>query len=328
MTDQTHLQVGILMANQEARNFLANQWGKQGTSSDITLYTVSSSSLVQTSIVPEGYPKKPLSLVITAHLSDVVVLGVPVSGVDATVGESAILADCLQLPGIKAVVGEQTMGLDSYFEQMDKLFAKLSVKSWQSQMIYNGAGASQAREQLQALQPQPRGSAEDYLAIEVDHAFPVQGVGSVILGTVISGTVEKGQKIRIFPEKQEGTVRSIQVNDEDVRSAGPGVHVGLAMKGILPKFLQRGTVITAADQDQVIQTQQLDFNIKPAAFGEAPEVGDHIHLVSGLFDSPGEIIEWGNSVSIKTEKLVPFHQKIRMTVLDLNKKPAIVGAKI
>ncbi|MHA2501831.1 MAG: EF-Tu/IF-2/RF-3 family GTPase [Candidatus Kariarchaeaceae archaeon] len=323
-----HLQAGVLMGDPEARNYLANQWGKKSTSSDITLYTVSSADLVQTTVVPEGYPKKPLALVYTAHMSDSVVLGVPVSGIDAAVGESAILADTLQIPGIKAVVGEQTQGLDSYFEQMDKVFSKLSIKNWKSQMVYDGSGATATRTALRELHPGPRSGADDYLAIEVDHAFPVQGVGSVILGTVTSGTVEKGQKVQTFPEKQKGIVRSIQVNDEDAREAGPGVHVGIALKGILPKYLERGTVIGADNSDQVSESMELKFPINHAKFGKPPEVGDRVHVISGLYDSPAKIVEWGDTAVLQMDKMTPYHPTIRATVLDLNRKPTVLGSKL
>ena len=36
-------QVGILMDDLETREYLASQWGKKGTTSDISLYSVSSS---------------------------------------------------------------------------------------------------------------------------------------------------------------------------------------------------------------------------------------------------------------------------------------------
>ena len=131
-----------------------------------------------------------------------------------------------------------------------------------------------------------------------------------------------------YPERQQGVVRSIQVNDEDVREAGPGIHVGLALKGILPKYLERGTTIAAIGTDDVVDSNELKFKFKPAAFGDKPEVGDRIHVVSGLYDSPAEILEYGNTLSIKTDKPLPFHECIRVTAVDLNKKPAILGSKM
>jgi selenocysteine-specific translation elongation factor len=323
----SHLQLGILMADIEGRNFLASQWGKKGTTSDITLYTLASSEFIQTTVIPSGYPKKVMPLVFTAHMSDLVLLGVPMSGLDAQVGEMAILADTLGIQGIKAVVGEHAQGMESYFTKMDKVFAQLSVKSWNSELVFDGQSAANLRDHFHTIFKGHRGDPSGYLAIEVDHAFPVQGVGSVILGTIISGTVEKGQKIKIFPEGQEGSVRSIQVNDQDERSAGPGIHVGLAMKGILPKYLQRGTVITATQTDEVNEVSELEIPVNASKYGTLPQNGDKIHVVAGLYDVPGEVVEWSDQVSLKLEKPIPYYPLERITLLDLNRKPAVLGSR-
>ena len=174
----------------------------------------------------------------------------------------------------------------------------------------------------------PRGNSDKYLAIEVDHAFPVQGVGSIILGTIRSGTVTKAQKIVVYPSGQTGQVRSVQVNDEEVKSASVGTHVGLAMKGILPRYLQRGTVIGTPNEDKVIETSEIsEIKIKKAAFGKPPIIGQRIHVVSGLYDSPGELISWNSTATVKTDKIIPYHSDNRLTILDLNSKPAVLASK-
>ena len=327
MTDIRHLQVGILADNLEARNYLSNGFGKKSMSSDITLYGMASNGTILTTILPEAYPKKPISLVLTAHMSDLVVLGASVNGINADVGEAAILADTLNLDGFKAVIGDQATGYDSYLNQMDKVFSKLNVSKWENKMIASGKAIAEVRDELINKYTHPRGNPEDPLVIETDHAFPVQGVGSVVLATIVSGTVKKGQKIKIHPEGVVGTVRSIQVNDENVHEAGPGVHVGLAMRGILPKYLNRGTIITSPEEDYVREIKFLDsINIKAAAFGQKPEVGDRVHVVSGLYSAPATITKWNNSVSLELDRSIPFYDKIRLTILDLNKKPAILGS--
>lgn len=327
MTDIRHLQVGVLADNAEARNYLSNGFGKKSMSSDITLYGMASNGTILTTILPEAYPKKPISLVLTAHMSDLVILGASVNGINAEVGEAAILADTLNLDGFKAVIGEQATGYDSYLQQMDKIFAKLNVSKWENKMIASGKAIAEVRDELISKYTHPRGNPEDPLVIETDHAFPVQGVGSVVLATIVSGTVKKGQKIKIHPEGVVGTVRSIQVNDENVNEAGPGVHVGLAMRGILPKYLNRGTIITSPEEDYVSEIKSLDsIKIKAAAFGQKPEVGDRVHVVSGLFSAPATITKWNNSVSLELDRSIPFYDKIRLTILDLNKKPAILGS--
>jgi hypothetical protein len=56
--------------------------------------------------------------------------------------------------------------------------------------------------------------------------------------------------------------------------------------------------------------------------------GRKIHIVSGLFDTPGEVISWGDQVSVKLDKEVPHHPNIRMTFLTLDTKPFVLGSKL
>ena len=119
-------------------------------------------------------------------------------------------------------------------------------------------------------------------------------------------------------------------SDEDVREASSGMHVGLAMKGVLPKNLNRGTIITTFDDSIISEVTQItDMKLKRAAFGEFPKDGDKIHVVSGLYDSPGEIAKLTEAtISLKLEKPIPYYPDIRFTLLDLNKKPSILGSKL
>ncbi len=308
-------------------------WGKKGTSTDITLYSIAK-PVVQTTVVPETYPQKPLSLAIAAHMSDIVVLGVTTAGIDSYVGEMAILADCLQIPGIRAVIGESVAGYESYQEQMEKVFSKLNVGRYEQAMVDNQTLAVLREKVLDILSNTDlgRGDKDDTLIIETDHAFPVQGVGSVILGTVKSGTVNKGEKVKIFPGGHVGTVKSIQVNDVNENSAGPGTHVGVALRGILDKNLKRGSVITSTETD-VEEVTKLDIKVKPAAFGTPLEKGMKIHILAGLADSPATIEEVSEGdeclrIKLTTEKEIPYHPSLRITLLDLNSKQRILGSKI
>lgn len=328
MSETRHIQIGLLSADKDARDFVAKSFGKKGQCSDITLYTLLSQNILQTTILPEKYPERPLPLVAAAHMADVLIIACTAEGVDANVGEAAILADCLAMPGIKTVIGPNATGMNIFLDQMSKAFAKLNVGTYEGLVLSNNKEMGDARDALIKIVPEHRGDPNGYLAINTDHAFPVTGVGSVILGTVVSGTVKKGQKITVYPSGQTGTVRSIQVNDEDMREAGPGVHVGLAMKGIQERYLSRGTVVATTGENDVTELKRLEnIPIRKAVFGKPPEAGDVIHVMAGLFTSPGKVIQWGDEVTVELDKAIPFHPKMRISFLDLNKKPIILGSR-
>ncbi|MFW9819340.1 MAG: EF-Tu/IF-2/RF-3 family GTPase, partial [Candidatus Thorarchaeota archaeon] len=70
--------------------------------------------------------------------------------------------------------------------------------------------------------------------ILIDHAFPVKGIGTVILGIVKEGKISTGQMLELTgyngPSKKV-IIRSIQKHDRDFKTAIKGDRVGLALKG-------------------------------------------------------------------------------------------------
>jgi len=54
--------------------------------------------------------------------------------------------------------------------------------------------------------------------IPIDHHFNVTGIGCVVLGYVLQGTVNVHDRLMVYPLKQEAEVRSIQMQDNDVKN--------------------------------------------------------------------------------------------------------------
>jgi selenocysteine-specific translation elongation factor len=80
--------------------------------------------------------------------------------------------------------------------------------------------------------------------VPVDHAFSVKGVGTVVLGLVAKGTIKKHDTLKILPGKKTVQLRSIQKHDDDFDMASDGDRVGLALKNVEVKDVDRGTVLT------------------------------------------------------------------------------------
>jgi len=69
--------------------------------------------------------------------------------------------------------------------------------------------------------------------------FTVQGHGTVVTGTMISGTLKVGDEVVVYPKMLSSRVRSIQVYGEPVEAAYAGQRLpqGLIPYEIFCKFL-------------------------------------------------------------------------------------------
>src|SRR5213595_3115796 len=107
-----------------------------------------------------------------------------------------------------------------------------------------GAGLDELRAALAAVarnvQREPLlGAARLY----VDRAFTLRGIGTVVTGTLWSGTVGAGDELRAEPAGIDVRVRSVQVHDEPVDRAEAGQRVALALPGIERSALHRGNAL-------------------------------------------------------------------------------------
>jgi selenocysteine-specific elongation factor len=79
----------------------------------------------------------------------------------------------------------------------------------------------------------------------VDRVFSLRGIGTVVTGTLWSGTVGEGDVLRVEPSGRDVRVRSVQVHERPVERAEPGQRVALALPGVERSELQRGDVLIA-----------------------------------------------------------------------------------
>lgn len=92
-----------------------------------------------------------------------------------------------------------------------------------------------------------KNNAEELFRLPIDRVFTIQGYGTVITGTLIEGTIQKGDEVEIFPEDQKVKVRNVQVHNESVDAAFAGQRTALNLAGIGKDELNRGDVLAYPD---------------------------------------------------------------------------------
>lgn len=79
--------------------------------------------------------------------------------------------------------------------------------------------------------------------LPVDRVFSLSGFGTVVTGTLVSGTISKEDALEMFPNGQECKIRNIQVHGQDVEKCYAGQRVAINISNMKKKELQRGCVL-------------------------------------------------------------------------------------
>jgi selenocysteine-specific elongation factor len=122
----------------------------------------------------------------------------------------------------------------------------------------------------------------------VDRSFTLRGIGTVITGTLWSGSVGAGDELRAEPAGIDVRVRSVQVHDEPVERADAGQRVALALPGIERGALRRGDAL--AEPGAYPVSYRLDVEL-----AELEPIGDHarVHVHHGTAETPARVVRVG-----------------------------------
>ena len=101
--------------------------------------------------------------------------------------------------------------------------------------------------------------------LPVDRVFSVLGIGTVVTGTLWSGTVRVGDALEVLPRGAPVRVRQIQVHEESVAQAVAGQRTALAVHG--------------ADREEIARG---DWFVTPGAFRPSAILDVRLHLLAGV----------------------------------------------
>ena len=91
-----------------------------------------------------------------------------------------------------------------------------------------------------------RAEAGGPLRLHVDRVFTIRGAGTVVTGTLWSGTAARGDAVTLLPSGLRTRVRGVQVHDRPVDRAEAGQRVALNLVGVSTDDVARGDVVVAA----------------------------------------------------------------------------------
>jgi selenocysteine-specific elongation factor len=161
-------------------------------------------------------------------------------------------------------------------------------------------------------------SSSGTFRLPIDRCFSLHGYGTIVTGTLISGTLSREMEVEIYPSGKRSRIRNIQVHSETVEVAKAGQRTAVNLQGIEVAEIKRGMVLALprrfrpasllevsvrvlADSPMALKprsrvrfhqgTAELMATISPIEKGEM-QPGDcgyaRIHLESSLLTLPGD----------------------------------------
>ncbi len=107
-----------------------------------------------------------------------------------------------------------------------------------------GAGLEALREAIAAAALElPARAADDLFRLPIDRAFTMKGTGTVVTGTVWSGTLQHDQVASLHPSNRSVRIRGLQAHGKAVANVSAGERAAVALTGVELADVHRGMVL-------------------------------------------------------------------------------------
>lgn len=121
--------------------------------------------------------------------------------------------------------------------------------------------------------------------LPIDRVFTLSGFGTIITGTLVSGTISKEDTLEMYPIGKECKIRSIQVHGEDKNECFAGQRVAINLSNVKKREIARGCVL--APKNSMKNTDLLDVKLE-VLDSSMRVVTNHMRL--HLFTGTSEIL--------------------------------------
>lgn len=133
--------------------------------------------------------------------------------------------------------------------------------------------------------------SDSTMRLPIDRVFTIVGAGTVVTGTMWSGTVARDDSVELYPSGKVGRVRGVQVHSASVDKAHAGQRVAVNITGIDKQDISRGDIVATPGALTVTDRFDARFTYLGKPGDETPfETGARVHVHHGTREVIGRVL--------------------------------------
>ena len=144
-----------------------------------------------------------------------------------------------------------------------------------------GAGLAEVRSALARLAASAHDRPARGLArLPVDRSFTLRGFGTVVTGTLVSGSLGVGEEMELLPSGRRARVRGLQIHGAAVDRATAGHRTAVNLAGVEVADVSRGDVLVRPGTLEATSVLDVAISLLPAARPLANHARVRVHVAS------------------------------------------------
>ena len=228
-------------------------------------------------------------------------------GVMPQTTEHLAVLELLRIPTLVVALTKTDLVDDEWVEFMiDEVKGRLAGGPYENAEIIavssrTGEGLDDLKAALgRAAKATKRQKASDSARLPIDRVFTIKGAGTVITGTLWSGTISIGDELEVLPSGRMSRVRSIQIHGESVDRAEAGHRVALNLNALSTEEVRPGDFLAAPHTVTATDRFDADFTYLGLSSSDKPlESGARVHVSHGTREVTGRILRIGDKQDFK-----------------------------
>ena len=178
------------------------------------------------------------------------------------------------------------------------------------------AGLDELKGELAKLAEEiPGKDASGHFRLPIDRSFSIKGFGTVVTGTLISGSVSPEDEVELYPTGKRLRVRGVQSGGKGVARATAGQRTAVNLAGIEHSAIRRGMALGVSGRFR--PTRRMDVRLSLLADARDLKNRAKVHFHAGTLETIAEVRLHGREV-LRAGESAPAHLWLQNPALVLS----------